>query len=69
MALIAGVDVGNSTTEVAIARIDNFIWISSLVNDRTTGVKGTKQNIRGIINALNDASVTTLLLVITHIAQ
>ena len=56
MALIAGVDVGNSTTEVAIARIDNshLEFIASGI-DRTTGVKGTKQNIRGIINALNDA--------------
>ena len=56
MALIAGVDVGNSTTEVAIARIENshLDFIASGI-DRTTGVKGTKQNIRGIINALNDA--------------
>ncbi len=56
MALIAGVDIGNSTTEVAIARIDNsqLEFIASGI-DRTTGVKGTKQNIRGIINALTDA--------------
>jgi diol dehydratase reactivase alpha subunit len=56
MTLIAGVDVGNSTTEVAIATIESsrLEFIASGI-DRTTGVKGTKQNIRGIVNALTNA--------------
>ena len=56
MRLIAGVDIGNSTTEVALALIErtNLEFISSGI-DRTTGIKGTKRNIRGIEGALADA--------------
>lgn len=53
--LIAGVDIGNSTTEVAIADIEknlNFVT-SSLV--KTTGIKGTLENTIGIVNALKKA--------------
>jgi diol dehydratase reactivase alpha subunit len=53
--LIAGVDIGNSTTEVAIADVEknlNFIS-SSLV--KTTGIKGTLENTVGIIKALKKA--------------
>ena len=57
MALIAGVDIGNNTTEVALAEIDNEGKISfcgqSLV--RTTGIKGTLRNVMGIIDALDQA--------------
>jgi len=54
MKLIAGIDVGNSTTEVAVAKIvsgevPQFI-ASGLVN--TTGIKGTLQNVHGILDAL-----------------
>ncbi|MDF2879824.1 MAG: glycerol dehydratase [Clostridiaceae bacterium] len=55
MRLIAGVDIGNSTTEVAIADVEknlNFIS-SSLV--KTTGIKGTLENTVGIIKALKKA--------------
>ena len=55
MRLIAGVDIGNSTTEVAIADVEkdlNFLT-SSLV--KTTGIKGTLENTVGIVKALNKA--------------
>ena len=56
---IAGVDVGNSTTEVAIARITDyqavprFLGISRV---STTGIKGTLGNLPGIIQALEAAA-------------
>jgi len=56
---IAGIDVGNSTTEVAIARITNpqnpprFLGISRVP---TTGIKGTLGNIPGIVHALQAAA-------------
>jgi len=53
--LIAGVDIGNSTTEVAIADIEkdlNFVS-SNLV--KTTGIKGTLDNVVGILNSLSGA--------------
>lgn len=57
MAIVAGVDIGNSTTEVCLAAMDtravtNF-YASSIV--KTTGIKGTLANIPGIVIALEDA--------------
>lgn len=57
MKLIAGVDIGNSTTEVCIARIDSegkmrFLSSSSRA---TTGTKGTISNTAGIIHGLEVA--------------
>lgn len=57
MKLIAGVDIGNSTTEVCIAQIDSegkmrFLSSSSRA---TTGTKGTVANTAGIINGLEVA--------------
>ncbi|MDI3538551.1 MAG: hypothetical protein PWP58_1238 [Bacillota bacterium] len=53
---IAGVDVGNATTEVALAELGpeglKFL-ASSLVP--TTGIKGTRQNLHGIFSALRQA--------------
>ncbi len=46
MAYIAGVDVGNNTTEVAIAEVDQkgkVDFLSSAIV-RTVGIKGTIQN-------------------------
>ncbi len=56
MKLVAGVDIGNATTESAIARIDgkHVTFISSGITD-TTGIKGTKQNIHGVFRSLKDA--------------
>lgn len=54
MRLVAGVDVGNSTTEVAVAKINSgqapHFLASGLVS--TTGIKGTLQNVHGILDAL-----------------
>ncbi|KAB1437901.1 diol dehydratase reactivase subunit alpha [Candidatus Galacturonibacter soehngenii] len=57
MKLIAGVDIGNSTTEVCIAQMDSegrmrFLSSSSRA---TTGTKGTIANTAGIINGLEVA--------------
>ena len=56
MKLVAGVDIGNATTESAIARIDgkHVTFISSGITD-TTGIKGTKQNIHGVFRSLKAA--------------
>jgi diol dehydratase reactivase alpha subunit len=57
MAYIAGVDVGNNTTEVAIAEVDQqgkVAFISSAIV-RTVGIKGTIQNAMGVIAALDKA--------------
>ena len=54
---IAGVDIGNNSTEAAIARLngngENDVLSSSLV--KTIGVKGTIRNAMGIIDALDRA--------------
>ena len=57
MAILAGVDIGNSTTEVCLAevsvsKISQFL-ASSIV--KTTGIKGTKANVPGILLALETA--------------
>jgi len=54
--LVAGVDIGNATTESAIARIDGkkVTFLSSGIKD-TTGIKGTKQNIHGVFQSLKSA--------------
>lgn len=56
--LIAGIDVGNSTTEVALAEIDgSFAPPRFLSSSRvsTTGIKGTLGNIPGIVHSLREA--------------
>jgi len=57
MPYIAGVDVGNNTTEVAVAEVgtkgDIRFLSSSLV--RTIGIKGTLRNVPGIIDAIDRA--------------
>ena len=56
MAVIAGIDIGNSTTEVALGRVEggrvNFLSSSIAF---TSGIKGTTQNVLGVRNALSDA--------------
>jgi diol dehydratase reactivase alpha subunit len=58
MEYIVGVDIGNSTTEVAVAKIlkeeQNIDFISHGIY-KTTGLKGTIDNIEGIIRSLNSA--------------
>ena len=56
MKLVAGVDIGNSSTETAVARIDgkHVKFLASGITD-TTGIKGTKQNIHGVFKSLKKA--------------
>lgn len=53
--LVAGVDIGNNTTEVAIARIEGerIFFIASGLS-ATTGIKGTPANIIGVRLALEN---------------
>ena len=53
MKIIAGIDIGNATTEVALAKVSNSkveFLDSSLY--KTTGLKGTEENIEGIKKAI-----------------
>lgn len=57
MKLIAGVDIGNSTTEVCIGSVEEngtFRFLSS-ASHMTTGTKGTLPNVHGIKSALMEA--------------
>ncbi|MDF07696.1 diol dehydratase reactivase subunit alpha [Listeria monocytogenes] len=54
MKYIAGIDIGNSTTEVALAMANSSKeagFVASAITD-TTGIKGTKQNLHGIFKVL-----------------
>ncbi|HFU6496520.1 TPA: diol dehydratase reactivase subunit alpha [Listeria monocytogenes] len=54
MKYTAGIDIGNSTTEVALAMANyskEVAFVASAITD-TTGIKGTKQNLHGIFKAL-----------------
>lgn len=54
MALIAGIDIGNATTEVALAEIlpgAAPVFVASSIVP-TTGIKGTAQNTQGVFQAL-----------------
>lgn len=54
MKIVAGIDIGNATTETALARFtsDNKTEFLSSSIAKTTGIKGTKQNIHGILASL-----------------
>ena len=61
--MVAGVDIGNSTTEASVARIDrdgNVSYVGAALT-RTTGIKGTPKNVDGVAKAvvwaLEDAGV------------
>ncbi|EGO64752.1 diol dehydratase reactivase subunit alpha [Acetonema longum] len=56
MAIVAGVDIGNSTTEVCLADFavsGRRFLAGSIV--KTTGIKGTAANVPGIVLALEEA--------------
>lgn len=55
MNVIIGVDVGNATTEAAMAHIGDgaLTFIKSSLT-KTTGTKGTKENVDGIKRVIND---------------
>lgn len=58
MEYIVGVDVGNSTTEVAVAKVGKSKEETEFICDgiyQTTGLKGTVDNIEGIVNSLDSA--------------
>jgi len=57
MELIVGVDIGNSTTEVAVGKIKGKEKVDFIAcgEHKTTGLKGTDENIEGIIKALKKA--------------
>ena len=58
MGYLAGVDIGNSSTEVALRRTtdDGTNEFVSSALYRTTGLKGTKKNVPGVVNALTRAA-------------
>lgn len=58
MKWIAGVDIGNSTTEVCLATLseDGKLVFQSSAMTGTTGTKGTVENVTGIIMALGEAT-------------
>ena len=56
MKLVAGIDIGNATTETALGEIDGKqITFLASATVPTTGIKGTRQNINGIFHSLTDA--------------
>lgn len=58
MPYIAGVDIGNSSTEVALVRDPDGEapeFVASALS-RTTGLKGTKKNVPGVVSALTRAA-------------
>ncbi len=55
---IAGVDIGNATTETAIARVDSATGQVTFLSGgivKTTGIKGTADNISGVFASLKMA--------------
>ncbi|QIN79554.1 diol dehydratase reactivase subunit alpha [Rubrobacter marinus] len=58
MSIIVGVDIGNSTTEAAVARIgdDGSPEFLSSGTTMTTGIKGTVENIPGVVQVLEEAT-------------
>ncbi|GEK91892.1 diol dehydratase reactivase subunit alpha [Alkalibacterium kapii] len=60
MKIIAGVDIGNATTEVALAQLkdeDKHTFLASSIVP-TSGIKGTKENIKGVFDSLDSALKT-----------
>lgn len=53
--LLAGVDIGNNSTEVAVARIDGGVQFLSSSLVRTVGLKGTLRNAMCVIDAVDRA--------------
>jgi diol dehydratase reactivase alpha subunit len=56
--IIAGIDIGNSTTEVALAEVGRGgppRWLAAS-RVRTTGIKGTPSNVPGVARALGEAA-------------
>lgn len=74
MKYTAGVDIGNATTEVCLASIsDGQLRFLSSASVPTTGIKGTANNVIGVLSALeqaaNMAEITTKHLDIIRINE
>ncbi len=56
MKYVAGVDIGNATTEVAVAKVEgnDITFLASGIGP-TTGIKGTLQNVTGVFGSLKNA--------------
>ncbi len=56
MKFVAGVDIGNATTEVALAKVEgaDIKFLASGIGP-TTGIKGTLDNINGVFTSLKNA--------------
>ena len=61
MRYIAGIDIGNSSTEVALAKVSEEGHLTILTSSlaETTGIKGTLRNVFGIEEALSRAATQT----------
>ena len=56
MGMVAGIDIGNATTEVALAeRRGGELRFLASSTIPTTGIKGTEANIKGVVHALRVA--------------
>lgn len=56
MGMVAGIDIGNATTEVALAeQRDGELRFLASSTIPTTGIKGTEANIKGVVHALRVA--------------
>lgn len=57
MKLVAGVDIGNATTETALAQVSFTGEVKFLATGivSTTGIKGTRQNIHGVLDSIKQA--------------
>ena len=56
MKLIIGIDIGNATTESTLAEVNGKdIKVLSSGIAKTTGIKGTKENVKGVFSSLNEA--------------
>jgi diol dehydratase reactivase alpha subunit len=55
--VVAGVDIGNATTETALARIfgDETVFLASGIVP-TSGLKGTRQNVHGVFASVKQAA-------------
>lgn len=53
---VAGIDIGNATTETALGKIEDgkLLCCTSGIT-KTTGIKGTKENLYGMVNSLKEA--------------
>lgn len=56
MGMVAGIDIGNASTEVALAERqgDKLIFLATAIIP-TTGIKGTRDNLSGVFQALTSA--------------